>query len=102
MRMEVELGHPSDLPNTHNAKAIIASSITYVVGLEGVHEDERDVDAVEAVEVLHLAHRHVQERHLLPHLDGRLGQVAAHGRAQPAVQLHDHQLVQQLVPQALR
>ena len=35
------------------------------------------------------------------HLDGGLGQGAAHGGAEPAVELEDDQLVQQLVPEGL-
>jgi len=40
-----------------------------VVCVEGVHENERDVDIVCAVEVLNLSDRQIEERHAITDLD---------------------------------
>ena len=66
-----------------------------LVGVEGVHEDERDVGVVLLVEVLDLLHGDVQEGELVPDFDDGLGSLAAHRCAEAAVQLHYHQLLQE-------
>jgi len=43
------------------------------VGVEGSHEDQRDVDSAGGIEVLDLAYGKVKEGHIVLHLEGALG-----------------------------
>lgn len=67
-----------------------------VVGVERVHQDERHVDVVGAVEELDLSHGKVEEGHAVTDLDDRLGTDATHRGTETTVELEDGQLVQEL------
>ena len=69
--------------------------VRLLVGVEGVHQHERDVGVVLLVQLLDLLHRDVQEGEPIPHRDGGLGSLAAHGGAEAAVQLDHHQLLEE-------
>ena len=64
------------------------------VGVERVHEHERHVDVVRAVEELNLADRQIEEGHAVAHLDHGFWPDAAHGGTQTAIELEDCELVQ--------
>ena len=66
------------------------------VGVEGVHEDEGDVDVVCAVEELDLADGQVEEGHAVTHFDNRLRTDAAHGGAETTIEFEHGELVQEL------
>jgi len=66
------------------------------VGVERVHQDEGNVDAVGAVEVLDLSDRKVEERHTVTNLNDRLGANTAHGGTETTVELEDSELVQEV------
>jgi hypothetical protein len=67
-----------------------------LVGVEGVHEHEGDVDVVGAVEELDLTDGEVEERHAVADLDDRLGTDAAHGGTETTVELQDGELAEEL------
>lgn len=67
-----------------------------LVGVEGVHEDEGDVDVVGAVEELDLTDGEVEERHAVADLDDGLGADAAHGGTETTVELEDGELAEEL------
>lgn len=67
-----------------------------VVCVERVHEDERDVDVVCAVEVLDLSHGKVEEGHTITDLDNGLGANATHRGSQTTVELENSELVKEL------
>jgi len=67
-----------------------------LVGVEGVHEDERHVDVEATVQVLDLAHGEIEEGHALTDLNDRLGTNATHGGTKTTVQLDNGELVQEL------
>lgn len=67
-----------------------------LVGVEGVHEDEGDVDVVGAVEELDLADGQVKERHAIADLNDGLGANAAHGGTETTVELEDGELAKEL------
>lgn len=64
------------------------------VGVERVHQQERHVGVVSAVQVLNLSHGQVQERVAVSHLNHRLGTHATHGGTQTSVQLQHGQFGQ--------
>lgn len=66
------------------------------VGVERVHENERNVDVVGAVEVLNLADRKVEEGHTITDLNDRLGTNATHGGTETTVELEDGELAEEL------
>ena len=67
-----------------------------VVGVEGVHEEERDVDVISAVEVLNLANGEIEEGHAITDLNDGLGTDASHGGTKTTVQLEDSKLVKEV------
>lgn len=67
-----------------------------VVGVERVHQEERNVDSVCSVQVLDLADGKVQEGHAVTDLNDGLGADTAHGCTETTVQLQDGKLVQEL------
>lgn len=67
-----------------------------VVGVEGVHEDERDVDVISAVEVLNLTDGEIEERHAITDLNDGLGTNASHGGTKTTVQLENSKLVKEV------
>ena len=69
--------------------------VRLLVGVEGVHQHERDVGVVLLVQLLDLLHCDVQEGEAVPHCDGGLGSLAAHGGAEAAVELDHHQLFEE-------
>ena len=64
---------------------------------EGVHEHERDPRAGRLPQRQDLLHDHVEEGLALLDLEQRLRAVHAHRRAEPAVELDDHRLVERRV-----
>jgi hypothetical protein len=66
-----------------------------VVGVEGVHENEGNVDVVCAVEVFNLADRQVKERHAFTDFDDGLGADAPHGSSETTIELEDSELVEE-------
>ena len=78
------------------ALVLLDDGLGVLVGVEGVHEDEGDVDVVGAVEVLDLADREVEEGHAVADLDDGLGTDATHGGTETTVELDNSQLVQEL------
>ena len=67
-----------------------------LVGVEGVHQDEGNVDIVGAVEVLDLTDGKVEEGHAIADLNDGLGTDAAHGGTETTVKLEDGELVKEL------
>lgn len=67
-----------------------------VVGVERVHQDERHVRVISAVQVLDLSHGKVQEGHAITDLNDGLGANATHGSTETTIQLQNSQLVQEL------
>ena len=63
-----------------------------IIGVERIHQDERDVDTVDSVQVLDLTNRQVQEGHALTNLDDRLGSDASHRGPEATVELEDSEL----------
>ena len=78
------------------ALVLLNDGLGVLVGVEGVHEDEGDVDVEGAVKVLDLADGQIQEGHTLTDLDDGLGADTAHGGTETTVQLDDGELVQEL------
>ena len=67
-----------------------------VPGAEGVHEDQRQGDAVGPARRHHLVDQEVEEGLAVAHGQQRLGPVHAHGRAQSPVELDHHGARQRL------
>jgi hypothetical protein len=78
------------------ALVLLNDGLGVLVGVEGVHQDEGNVDVEAAVEVLDLANRQIQEGHALTDLDDGLGTDTAHGGTETTVELDDGELVQEL------
>lgn len=55
------------------------------VGVEGVHQDERDIDLVGFVEELHLADGEVEEGHAVTDFNGALGPDTSHSGAETTI-----------------
>ena len=72
---------------------LLDNTSSVLVGVERVHEDERNVDVVFRVEVLNLPDGKVEEGHVVTDLNNRLGTDAAHGGTEPTVELEDGELV---------
>lgn len=66
-----------------------------IVCVERVHENERDIDIIGAVEVLDLSDGQVEERHAITDLDDRLRADAAHGGTQTTIELEHRKLAQE-------
>ena len=78
------------------ALVLLDDGLGVLVGVEGVHQDEGDVDVEGAVEVLDLADGEIEEGHALADLNDGLGADAAHGGTETTVQLDDGELVEEL------
>jgi hypothetical protein len=78
------------------ALVLLNNGSSVVVCVERVHEDERDVDVVCAVEVLDLSNGKVEEGHAITNLDNRLGANATHRGSQTTVELENSELVEEL------
>jgi hypothetical protein len=65
-----------------------------IIGVEGVHENEGNVDVVCAVEVFDLADRQVKERHAFTDFDDGLGADATHGSSETTIELENSELVE--------
>ena len=74
---------------------LLDDGLGVLVGVEGVHKNERNVDVVGTVEVLDLAHRQVEEGHALTDFNNRLGTNATHRGTQTAIELDNSQLVEE-------
>jgi hypothetical protein len=86
------------------------NSSSVIIGVERVHEDERDIDTVSRVEVLlcqpiphtqstttthlNLPNGQVKESHTLPNLNDGLGSNTTHGSTKTTVQLQNSKLVE--------
>lgn len=66
-----------------------------LVGVERVHEDERHVDVIGAVEIFDLAHREIKEGHTLAYLDDGLWTDTSHGGTETTVEFEDRELVEE-------
>ena len=66
------------------------------IGVEGVHEDEWNVDVVCAVEELDLADGQIEEGHAVTNFDDGLWADAAHGGTEATIELEHGELVQEL------
>jgi hypothetical protein len=66
-----------------------------IVSVEGVHENERNVDVVCAVEVFDLADGQVKERHAFTDFDNGLGADATHGSSETTIELENSKLVEE-------
>jgi hypothetical protein len=66
--------------------------LSVIVGVEGVHEDEWNVDVVLLVEVLDLTNGQIEERHAIANLNDRLWTDATHGGTKTTVELEDRKL----------
>jgi hypothetical protein len=84
-------------------------SSSVIIGVERVHEDERDIDTVSRVEVLlcqlflylystdthlNLPNGQVKESHTLPNFNDGLGSNTTHGSTKTTVQLQNSKLVE--------
>lgn len=79
----------------HLEALVLAHNLLRVlVRVERVHQHQRYVRLVLLVQALDLLHRQIQKRQVRTHRDHTFRPVAAHRRAQAAVQLDHHQLVQ--------
>jgi hypothetical protein len=85
------------------------NSSSVIIGVERVHEDERNIDTVSRVEVLfrqpllhfdkvdthlNLPNGQVKESHALPNFNDGLGSNTTHGSTETTVQLQDSKLVE--------
>lgn len=75
---------------------LLDDGLGVLVGVEGVHEDEGNIDIIGAVQVLDLTHGQVEEGHALTNLNDRLGANATHRGTKTTVQLDNSQLVEEL------
>ena len=66
------------------------------VGVEGVHEDERHIDIICAVEVLNLSDRQIEEGHAVTDFDDGLGANTTHGGTETSIKLEDGELVEEI------
>lgn len=85
-------GHDIDVV----ALVLLDDGLGVGVGVERVHQDERHVNVVGAVEVLDLADGEIQEGHAVTDLNDGLGTDAAHGGTETTIKLDDGQLVEEL------
>lgn len=98
-RVLVDAGEPAlveCLDINRVALVLLDDRLGVGVGVEAVHEDERHVCLVRAVQVLDLAHHQVEEALAVAHLNHRLWSDAAHRRAEATVELEHRQLVEML------
>ncbi len=99
------------------ARVLLDDLVRLLVGVEGVHEDERDVGVVLLVQGLDLLHRQVKEGQVVAHRDNRFRALerkdmfspknktkknfnfclATHGCSEASVELDHHQLLQHLL-----
>lgn len=77
------------------ALVLLDDVLGVIVGVEGVHENERDIDVVCAVEIFNLADRQVKERHAFTDFDNGLGADAAHGCSETTIELENGELVEE-------
>jgi hypothetical protein len=66
-----------------------------IVSVEGVHENEWDVDIICAVEVFDLSNRQIEEGHAIADFDNGFGTNATHGCTKTTVELEHSKLVQE-------
>lgn len=78
------------------ALVLLDNGLGVLIGVEGVHEDERHVDVEATVEVLNLAHGEIEEGHALTDLNDGLGTNTTHGGTETTVELDNGELVQEL------
>jgi hypothetical protein len=67
-----------------------------VICVEGVHENERDINVVGTVQVLDLSDGKIEEGHAVTDLNNGLGADTTHGGSQTTIELENSQLVQEL------
>jgi hypothetical protein len=78
------------------ALVLLDDVLSIIVGVEGVHENKRNIDAIGPVKVLDLADRKVEKGHSLTNLNNRLGANATHRGTKTTVQLKDGELGEEL------
>jgi hypothetical protein len=66
-----------------------------IVRVEGVHENEGNIDVVCAVEVFNLSDGEIEEGHAITDFDNGLGTNAAHGCSKTTIELEDSKLAQE-------
>jgi hypothetical protein len=69
--------------------------LSVVIRVEGVHENERDVDIVGAIEVLNLSDGQIEEGHAIADFNDRLWADAAHRGTKTTVELEYGKLAQE-------
>jgi len=67
-----------------------------VICVEGVHENERDVNVVGTVQVLDLSDGKIEEGHAVTDFNNGLGADTTHGGSQTTIELENSQLVEEL------
>lgn len=67
-----------------------------IVGIETIHQDERNINVVSAVEEFDLSDREIEKRHSVTDFDNRLWANATHGCTKTSVELDYRELVQEL------
>lgn len=67
-----------------------------VVGVERVHEKERDVDFVRLIEELDLTDGEIEEGHSITNFNDRLGADATHGSTKTTIELENGKLAEEL------
>lgn len=84
------------------ALVLLDDVLGILVGVERVHQNEWHVNAIDAVEVLNLAHGKIKERHAVTDFNHGLGANASHGCTETSVELQHSELRKELWVLALR
>lgn len=75
---------------------LLNDSSSVVVGVEGVHKNERNVDVVCVVKILNLTDREIEERRSVTNFDDGLGANTTHRGTKTTVELENSKLVEEL------
>ena len=78
------------------ALVLLDNGSSVIISVEGVHENERDVDIVGAVEVFDLSDGKIEEGHAVSDLNDGLGTNTAHGSTKTTIELDDCELVEEV------
>jgi hypothetical protein len=77
------------------ALVLLDDILGVVVGVEGVHQNKRNIDIIRAVEVLDLPDREIEEGHAVTDFDDGFGTNAAHGCTETSIELENGKFVQE-------
>ena len=77
------------------ALVLLDDILGIVVGVEGVHQDEWNIDIICAVEVFDLPDREIEEGHAITDFDHRFGTNTTHRSTETAIELENSKLVQE-------